>query len=673
MFKYLSLFGIALFLCFSVSLFAGEKKIKLGKIEKKSLELTECPIDSNAHAYYIFDKGYSRFLYVEGFKLQYNRHFRIKILDETAFDEAQIEVRLYKGNSGNDESVGGIKAYTYNLEEGNIVTTRMDKKSIIREKKSKHWDVVKFALPNVKAGSVIEVKYETTSDFWSRLGGWYFQYSIPVLKSNYQVEIPEYYKYKQFPHGYIAYQTGRSEGRGSILFPTGNLDYTTDIYEYSAVDVPAFPVGEYLTSVDNYISNVEFELASIEIPGSVYENYTTSWAEINKQLLEAESFGLRLSKNRCFQDQSEMLNLLVSDEKGKMQAAFAYMKNHTKWNDYNSIYTSQSFNKTLETGLGNVADINLGLVALMRRMGLQANPVVLSTRSNGFVLEYRPSMNNLNYVIASCTVEGETYIMDATNDWSGLNMIPTRCLNGNGLVVQPNKVTWLPLASGAQYKTSSNYFLSLNEDGVFTGQAVNRYYEYASYIERNNVKAYESLEKYIEDVEEDNEGLTVNDFKVNNVDSLHKNIEDRLQVEIDNKVEVMGDLMIFAPTLYEAMGSNPLKLEVRMYPVEYYFPINKTTKMIIKIPENYEVESLPKGVMYKSPSGSCAFKYLLVESAGTISVVSHYERNQIIFPYTQYDELKQFYETIVTKQNEKIVLKKKAAVSTDAPIASVNE
>lgn len=658
-----------MFLCFSIKVFAGEKKIKFGKVDKAFLEVTQCPIDSNAHAYYIFDEGGTSFMYHKDFKLLLNRHFRIKILDETALDQASFEIPVYQGRGGRDESVGGIKAYTYNLVNDNVEITKMDKKSIIRERKNERWDIVKFALPNVKKGSVIEVKYTISSDFWSNLSNWYFQYQIPVLKSNYRVEIPEYFIYKQFQHGYISIETESGGGNGRIQFSDGSIDYNTDVYEYSAVDVPAFPVAEYLTTVDNYISYVEFELASIEIPGSVYESYSLTWADINKRLLDAESFGIRLRQSRCFQNQSELINMQYTSDMDKMTAAFSYIKGHTKWNGFNSVYTTQSFNKTMETGIGNVSDINLSLVAFLRRMGLSANPVVLSTRDNGFVHEYHASTNNLNYVIALCTIDGYSYLMDATNDWSSINIIPTRCLNGKGLVVDANSANWVTLSSGAEYRTSETYMLSLNADGVFTGQAASRYYEYASYIERNQVKSYESLEKYIEDYEEDVVGLTVTDYTINNVDSLHKDVNGRFELELSDNVELMGDMMIFKPALCCAMDKNPLKLEERLYPVEYSYPSNKTYKAVIKIPEGYEVETLPKGMVYKSPSGSCLFKYLLAESAGNITIMSHVERNQVIFPYNQYGEIKEFYETIVAKHNETIVLKKKA----EAPIASVYE
>jgi hypothetical protein len=225
---------------------------------------------------------------------------------------------------------------------------------------------------------------------------------------------------------------------------------------------------------------------------------------------------------------------------------------------------------------------------------------------------------------------------------------------------------WVPLSSGASYKTSNIYSLNLDADGTFSGHMVNRYFDYAAYQERNYIEDFESIDKYIEDIEKDNDGLTIKTYKINNIDSLHRHVEGRLEVQIENNVEMMGDLMIFTPTFYDGMFNNPLKLETREYPVEYYYPSNNTVTAIIKIPEGYEVESLPQGMKCKSESGACNFKYLLMANNGNISIVSNYTRSQTIFPYNQYAELKLFYETIAKKHNEKIVLKKKADNATTA-------
>ena len=55
--------------------------------------------------------------------------------------------------------------------------------------------------------------------------------------------------------------------------------------------------------------------------------------------------------------------------------------------------------KAYKDKTGNVAEINLMLTAMLRYAGINANPVLVSTRSNGIALF--PNRTAFNYVIAA--------------------------------------------------------------------------------------------------------------------------------------------------------------------------------------------------------------------------------------------------------------------------------
>ena len=82
----------------TVDLHAQAVNTKFGKVSIDELKQTVCPIDSSAHAYFLFDIGETTFEYAtrlirdsdsqssqKGFQLIFNRHLRIKILDSEAF------------------------------------------------------------------------------------------------------------------------------------------------------------------------------------------------------------------------------------------------------------------------------------------------------------------------------------------------------------------------------------------------------------------------------------------------------------------------------------------------------------------------------------------------------------------------------------------------------------
>ena len=651
------LVGIVFGLCVFPSSSAKSKRVKFGKIPKADLEAVVCPIDSNAHAYYIMDEGRTSFSYMQSkFRLITERHYRIKILDENALDYASIEIPLYSSGMKH-ETLSGVKAATYTLDHGELVVSKLDRKDILSEESSKHWSTAKFALQNVKKGAVIEVTYKITSDFLFNLRGWQFQYEIPVLSTDYRVEIPEYYVYKQYSHGYISYHTEHTSEFGNIMVDGSNVNFTEEVYHYTATDVPAFPVGRHLTSKRNYISHVDFELEGVSWPYEPYKSYTSTWTKIAQELLNHPDFGLRMNNTRCLKDQAELLSALSKAPNDRAAMAFAYIKGHTKWNGQNNNYTSQSLSQTMKSGVGNCCDINLSLVGLMSELGLEAYPVVLSTRGHGLILSYLPKLSQLNYVVAACVIDGKIYLMDATSDYSQVNILPRRCLNGRGLMLKGPGIQWVNLTN-AGYVNNVNYVMSIDDVGDFSGLMRSVYKDYGAYMFRSNYHHYESKDKFLSQLMEDNAGLVVDSARVENVDSISKAVNFITEFKANDKLQYVGDLLLISPMLYDGMYENPLKLEKRMYPVEFYYPTHEVVNFVFTIPEGYTVESLPQSLMYKSESGTCEFKYFVEVQGNKVLLRSDYSRSQTVFPFNQYDELKSFFEMMVKKHNENIVLKK---------------
>lgn len=77
------------------------------------------------------------------------------------------------------------------------------------------------------------------------------------------------------------------------------------------------------------------------------------------------------------------------------------------------------------------------------------------------------------------------------------------------------------------------------------------------------------------------------------------------------------------------------------------------------MPENYEVESFPTSVNYKTQDSSLAYNFNGSVSSGMIQIVSSFEINNLLLPASDYEMIKSFFKEIISKQTEKIVLKKK--------------
>lgn len=432
---------------------AGDEGISSGSIKVKDFDLIVCPVDSSAPAYYVFDKGTTRFIYTLGFSLIHKRQLRIKILDNTASEQAEFKFELFKG----EENIESINGTVYNLVKGKVKTSKLRKSQITRKSKNKYYDVVTFTLPNVKKGSIMDVTYTLTSGSMIKLFPWKFQYDIPVLYSNYSVEIPEYFKYLQYNLGNIPYELAQysSDGLSDYSTNTG-FRFIFETLGYTAKDVPAYVADTPPTVLEDYPGAIEFALTYTNLP-TMYEDIRANdfsnpieqievpqWEGVVERLCNSSDFGVRLEAPN-FGDEAETIKTSVKDSISKLHAAVHTIKTSTEWNGEYSLYSMQSIEETLKDGEGNAADINLALVGLLREIGLEAYPVILKTVDKGFVREYNPTPQQFNYVIASCRINGKLYLIDACDEDAAINRLPKHCQNGYGLLFDAEKYEWIVL------------------------------------------------------------------------------------------------------------------------------------------------------------------------------------------------------------------------------------
>jgi hypothetical protein len=680
---YMIIFLSGLSFTWQIHLYGQKQPVKFGKIEPADLEMTFYENDSNAHAIVLSDYGRTFFSYVstrvsshddqhtKGFQIIFNRHFRIKIIDNIGFQWADISIPVYR-TSSDKEVISKLNAYTYNLENGEIEKTKLTKEMIFTEEVDKNWEQMKFSMPKIKVGSVFEVEYAITSDFVSHLPDWKFQFAIPVVRSEYEVVIPEYYSYNQIQKGFIPFQTERRSQPNKITITyvqkaegnslqdntyTQDFTFTEEIYHYLAENVEAFPSELYLTTADNYSTEVEFELASIKLPGQPMETYSNTWESINRILMEDEDFGFQMSRTGFLKDDAAILVSKYPEKKQRMNAAFEIIKNKVKWNGKNRKYTSSTLSRTFEQGNGNSADINLLLVCFLRESGIDAAPVILSTRDNGIIHPAHASLNRINYVVACAMIDGETFLMDATDPYSIINLLPPRCLNGQGRIVDDKSGKWIELNGNKTSRLQKSYELVLNQEGIFTGKNSNKRSDYSGYNFRKEVKSYTAESEYIQKIQENNP-IKITEYVIRNLDSLNLPVFDEYQFVINGQCDKVGDLMLFTPILHEKTEENPFKLQERKYPVELEYPIMEQYIIQIKIPDGYRIESVPSPLRVSLPDNGASFVYNIVSTGNQIMCSSKFEINKTLFLPEEYPDLKLFFSTLISKQAEQVVLKK---------------
>ncbi len=667
-----NLLAIILFFAFFCSSTQAQE-FKLGKVSIAELEEKEHPKDPSAVAAILFKKGEVKFEYSEseGFKVITTVKTRIKIYKKEGYDWANQEVRYYLDNSLN-ENVSFSDAATYNLVGGKIEKTKLKSDGEFIEKINKYWGQKKIAMPNVKEGSVIEFGYTIKTSITSFLRDWEFQSSIPVNYSEFTTYIPEYYEYKSNQKGYVSINRTVEKNRGSFIINskerTGGTyvtktEFTQDKIEfeetktnYLAKDLPAMKEEAYVNNIDNYTSSISHELALKNFPNTPVKYYSTDWESVVKTIFEYDDFGPELNKTGYFEDDVNKILTGLNTMPEKISALFNYVKTSVKWNDFKGYSCNEGVKKAYKDKTGNTAEINLMLTAMLRYAGLNANPVLVSTRDNG--IAFFPSRNAFNYVIAAVETPEGLILLDATEKYSEPNVLPLRDLNWMGRLIRKDGTsTEVDLMPKTVSREATSMSVDLKGDGLAEGKLRKQIANQKALGFRKENLAI-NKDSYLEKLETNNNNIEISDYVRENDLDLSKPIIETFAFKDAKDIEVIDGKIYFSPMLYLVDKENPFKQEVREYPVDFGYPKQEKYNININIPEGFVVESMPQPLNIVTGENVGAFKYIIANTGSSIQIVITKDINTPIVQADFYPVLKDFFQKMTDKENEKIVLKK---------------
>ena len=649
---------------------ANEKfDFKFGKVSKEDFELPADAINKDAAAYVICDKGYTEF---DGnskgwFTLRFTRKVRIKIINNNGINAADFRIPVYR--SGADvEILSGLKASSFNLEGGQIVETALKSDQVFVDKYSKQLEFKKFSVPGAKAGSLIDITYTLESDFLQSLHPWSFQGEYPCYWSEYEVGFPFFFNYVTLTQGYQPfYQRSSTETRKSfnISIPgqfgsrservteDANVQYTRWVMK----NVPALKEEKFTSSLQNHIAKIEFQLKQLRFDGSPYRDVMGSWPSVVQRYNESESFGLHLYKNNGFlDDEIKPVVASATNALDKAKALYAHVRDHYTCTGGGEFLTT-NLRAVPKTKSGNVGDINLLLTAMLNRSEIEAHPVILSTRSNGWADQIYPLTSRYNYVVVKAYIDGNEYMLDATEPGLPFGALPSICYNGQAReIFDVGPAVTLTADSVAEKKTTT-FFMSMNDKGKWVGEIKSSLGVFESLAIRQEAKK-NGLKSRMEGIIK----ASPSDFQFEEpVFESINNPEESVKViySVKPQFDEEAEMLYINPMMAEGFKVNPFSSAERMYPVEMPYKMNEMYIANIEVPDGYVLEEVPKSTKVNLFENDGFFEYMVSSDGSRVMLRSRIVLNRAEFFAEDYEVLREFFSYVVKKQSETIVLKKK--------------
>ncbi len=646
------------------------QEFEVGKLSKKDIEVT-MPITQATPAIYL-KKERETYFDIEddlnGWLIVTKIHKVVKILNEAGKRFATETLWLSK-NATQEIEVDHIKAYVYRLVNGKLVKTKIRKDAILTTELSDELTEVSIVAQAVEVGSVIEFYYEITSPFM-HIDDLIIQDDIHTQYYYAKIGIPEFFTFNRYVKGYGNISTNQFYEDRKVTYssedknPMGGRTQRTDLLtmsfsqvssEYSFKDIRALEEEPYVNEMNNYRFSVVHELAHIRSFSGEDQKYSRSWEEVAAQINRSDRFGIRLKRVGFLDDDATRFRESELNPTQRAYKIFDFVQNKFGWNGKKSIFTEQTLRQAYKENTGNSAEINLTLVALLQKAGLQASPILASTKDNGVPLY--PTIEGFNYVLAGVVIDDEYVLMDATSKHTVPGILPTHLLNWEGRVVKADGSSRaIVLFPKSHAKAQSLITATIDSDLMVSGNLGVRYTMNKALAYRIN-EAQKTPTDQQRDIARQYELEQVSNLKVRTAKDK-KTVSKQYEFSCENCTEIVNDKLVFSPLLFLQMKKTPFSAQFRDLPIDYVFPYVDSQSLSITIPQGYMVDYLPEAASYSLPENMGSYTFSISNQNGSLRVVTNFQMNRTLVPPKMYEEIKAFYALVVAKEADKVILKK---------------
>lgn len=640
------------------------KEMKYGKVNKKDFS-SYTPSDTAVAAVFLKKKGITYYnLGMRGnITVESEYEFRLQVLRPEGTEYANVSIPFFRDQRPGyvTERIYGIDAVAYNLVDGKVEETDLERKYIVEEKVSDNVYVMKFSIPNVKPGSIIEYKYKFSSNNPFSLDAWKIQEDIPVLRVQYDLHVPEIFKFNISSKGgrYIERKHSKGNSQMTVIGLGGiTRDILTDCYTFTSENVPPLKEEPMVWCKENYRCMVDFEIRAIDIPLDVPAYFRTTWADVCEELKLIDNFGRHFGMRNPLREEQEKLHLDPSlPVAAKAMALRMMLMSYVQWDGKYSLFSDISARQCLEQKHGNNAMLNFIYLSMLKDAGIKATPVLIRQKTMGDLMGIRPSLENLStFVVGIYDEKNKLMYTDCSIPWCSLNLLPPQLMANLGIcfATEAEGTSYTSLADVGRHYQNILVQSEISPDGHLKGSFHATYYGCSAFEHLAWKEQQKDSLNYVQALDRKYE-IKVDTFKSELKDGSYTDFMD-----YEKQLTTGDGVIYFNPFVVDKDIENPFLAEQRTMPIEFPYKYVKKFYGVYKLPEGYEPESLPQPIRLKVEKGGAAISCIVQQKEGSLMAMLDLKVDKTVFPANRNVELRQLWEQLINMSKLQIVLKKKA-------------
>ncbi|MCK4386057.1 MAG: DUF3857 and transglutaminase domain-containing protein [candidate division Zixibacteria bacterium] len=577
----------------------------------------------------------------------FTQHGIIKIFSDT--DQRYSRQSLPFNNS---VKIISIKARTINEggEEFVLNKNQIAEKSMFSEYVLYSDAKVKeFNFPRVQKNSIVEYEYKfllKSLFFWH---DWFFQDEIPVIYSKYILKIPKDFGFKS--------KVVNDKIEPQIKFGDDNKKL---IFIWEAKDKKALKKETLMPPLSDVASRLVFSPSTFKMEDKIYPSKT--WGDVARWY--SELFSGSIIADERTKDLASTLTSNLSSKRRKLKAIYEWMQEHIRYVSVaigTGAFKPHNCQEVLDYKYGDCKDMSSFLIALLKAIGIEAFPTLISTKGDRRVLEDMPKPRQFDHVMVVAPLDGEYIWLDPACRNCKFGQPPFEDQGATALVVKKDQGELItsPESSFDQNLSQTFWEIKLNPDRSVTGKVMIKAEGQEdlafknSLLELKPTKRKEALLDFV--------SFWFIDVDLNRYE--FKNLEEK-----DSSICMKGDFTakkfgtetggkLFLPINFTIQRniSQAFPKKDRNFPVLFDYEFSTIDEVSIQIPNEFEIEFLPSNTLLEENFGLFESSYEIIDNR--IYHKRIFERKEIFVPVEEYERLKEFYDRVAKEDNQNVILK----------------
>lgn len=579
----------------------------------------------------------------DGIRLKYT--VRIHVLNESGREYAEYETSFNRRN-------GAFKlknAISYNLtESGEVEISELSKDDIFKERVTGDAMSIKFTIPDVRVGSIITYNYERkTGSPYSFV--WRYQSSIPAIQSTVLFTSDPELNYTNVALGALAH---KMESLGGQNFRMSWL--------------PAKKDEPYIPNEGNYEPRIRFQLSYYYDPAQLKNvEVIRTWNSFGKTFLELEFVSHPGRRARTIREMARNICRDTSDPEQQARAIYRFLQENMEWDrEYDLIPTKEPID-VLEEKSGTSADINNLMFHMMSEMGIDCSHAAIGTRNHSIMIPAFTILSQFNTMLVYCTFGDKQYALDATDPLRPFELAPISTLNRIILVVAENNTRWEEMPINKVSTQMVSGFLKVDSSGYLTGKSKLSHTGYLALIGKKLIEE-EGMEAFWEwRMDEGFDPDNIASHKVLGLTDPDSALTVTLAFDYPNFAMTAGEYMYIQPIIVDKILENPFKDSVRIYPIDFSYPVKSIYRVSYVVPEGYAFEEGPTNSQVVLPQKELSFTYMAEDAGFSYNVMNEFAMQKTFYQAEDNGMLRTIYDEIISRHGQQIVLKKTEQPSED--------